>query len=221
RLRDRGGNLAFAGANAGYWRVRLAETANGPGRRIVCYKSAGLDPRKAAKDTTARWRDDPHPQPENEVVGMLYDAFPAKGNMRITDPDFFLFEGTGVREGQTLLNLVGDESDRYYPREDTPRPIQLPAVSPVTCRGNQTWSTMSYYTTQSGAGVFATGTMNWTRTLPRTDGSTGDKSAKDFVFQVTQNLMREMAEGPMARRNPARDDSQRVQLPAHNTSGAA
>lgn len=221
RLRDQGGNLAFAGANAGYWRVRLDDSDNGPGRRIVCYKSAALDPRGGAEDTTARWRDSPRPQPENEVVGMLYDAFPAKGNLRITDPDFFLFSGTGVREGQTLLNLVGDEIDRFYPLENTPRPIQLPAVSPVTCRGNRTWSTMSYYTTQSGAGVFAAGTMNWTRALPRPDGGTGDKSAKEFVAGVTRNLLREMAEGPMGRSHPARDDSQRVELPAHNTSGAA
>jgi len=221
RLREEGGNLAFVGANAGYWRVRLEDTENGPGRRIVCYKSAGLDPRAGSEDTTTRWRDSPRAQPENEVVGMLYDAFPAKGNMRITDPDFFLFVDTGVREGQTLLNLVGDEIDRFYPLENTPRPIQLPAVSPVTCRGSRTWSTMSYYTTASGAGVFATGTMNWTRALPRADGSTGDRPAKEFVGAVTGNLLREMAEGPMGRRHPARDDSQRVELPAHNTSGAA
>lgn len=221
-LRDAGGNLSFAGANAGYWRVRLAETDNGPGRRVVCYKSATLDPKRDDPETTARWRDAPHPQPESQVVGQLYDGFPTAGDMKISDPDFFLFEGTGVREGETFERLIGSETDRYYPDSDTPHPIQLPAVSAATCRGQSTWSTVAYYTTDSGAGVFSTGTMNWTRALPRENHSTMlTERTKAFVGTVTQNLVRAMAAGPMGRTHPARDDSGRVQLPSHNTTGAA
>lgn len=221
-LREDGANLAFTGANAGYWRVRLAETDLGPGRRVVCYKSATLDPKGGGPDTTARWRDAPDPKPENQVVGQLYDAFPASGDMKITDPDFFLFRDTGVREGDTFGALIGDESDRFYPNDDTPRPIQLPAVSPAMCRDKATWSTVAYYTTRSGAGVFSTGTMNWTRALPRENKSTmfTDRT-KRFVLQVTKNMVASMSEGPMGLAHPARDDSDRVHLPANNTTGSA
>lgn len=221
-LRDAGGNLAFTGANAGYWRVRLADSDNGPGRQVICYKSASLDPKHDSPETTARWRDAPDPKPENQVTGQLYDAFPVDGAMKISDPDFFLFDGTGVREGDTFAHLVGDEIDRYYPDKNAPHPIQLPAVSPVTCRGKNTWSTVAYYTQPSGAGVFATGTMNWTRSLPRpSHGLEFTDRLRGFVTTVTKNLISAMAAGPMGSDHPARDNANEAHLPDRNTTGAA
>lgn len=222
-LRDAGGNLAFTGANAGYWRVRIGDTANGPGRRVICYKSAALDPVRGQPDTTVRWRDAPDPKPENTLIGQLYDAFPVDGAMKVVDPSFFLFDGTGVREGDTFPRLIGDEIDRYYPINGTPHPIQLPAISPVTCRGKQTWSTMSYYSDESGAGVFATGTMHWNWGLPRevSNSLINDDRTKAFVKHVTHNLFNAMSAGPMGAAHPARDDANDANLPATNTSGAA
>jgi hypothetical protein len=201
--RDGGADLAFLGANAGYWRVTLK------GDDVYCAKDAAIQPRNI------RWRD--LGKPESAVVGMLYDAFPVEGPMVVREPGFALFEGTGVKRGASFPGLVGIESDRYYPGFQTPRDIEVPTLSPVTCRGIGTWSTMTYYSVASGANVFATGTMNWTRSLngpAAKKGITGASS--DFARAVTANLLEKMADGslPAARRDVPK-------LPNYNTSGAA
>lgn len=221
KLRDSGGNLAFFGANTGYWRVRLSDPGSGPGRLMTCYKSASADPVKG-RDATSRWRDSPYAAPENEVVGQLYDAFPANGAMVISDPEFFLFAGTNVTKGTRLPGLIGPETDRVYPLPTTPRPIQIPAVSPVSCRGKGTWSTVAYYTTGSGAGVFSTGTMGWSRSLPRQTHVSGFTDAsRRFSRQVTLNVFRAMEIPGLGREHPATDQLDQVHLPATNTTGAA
>lgn len=222
KARDAGSNIAIMGANTCYWRVRLKDSETGDGRRVVCYKSSELDPVKDAKDTTARWRDNPHADPENKLIGQMYDAFPTSGPMVIRDPGFWMFEGTGVRKGDKFDGLIGPETDRIYPLESTPQPIQVAALSDTMCRGAKTWSTMTYYTTDSGAGVLSTGTMAWVRALPRPGGLPGitDESMR-FATHATQNALHVFSKGPAAHDYPARNDFDNVKLPAHNTSGAA
>ena len=116
-----------------------------------------------------------------------------------------------------LMSVSYIESDRYYPGHQTPQDIEVPTLSPVECRGVGTWSTMGYYSVESGANVFATGTMNWTRSLSgpaAKKGITG--SSSDFTRAVTANLLEGMASGslPTAKRNVP-------DLPDYNTSGAA
>lgn len=220
--RDAGANLGFMGANTCYWRVRLQDTETGPGRLVVCYKSSVLDPVKNSRETTARWRDDPKPDPENKLIGQLYDAFPSSGPMEIRDPDFWAYAGTGVKKGDKFAGLLGPETDRIYPLESTPQPIQVPALSETTCRGAKTWSTMTYYTTDSGAGVLATGTMAWVRALHgpmRIPGIT--KESSQFAHKTTLNALNTFARGPAAKDHPAHNDFDKVDLPANNTSGAA
>lgn len=202
KLRDQGVNLAFLGANSVYWRVRSADS----GRVMEGYKSASEDPVKADATTTAMWRQAPAARAENALVGQLYECFPAKGPMTITDPDFFLYSGTGVRAGQQFPGLLGVEVDRAYPIAGTPPNLRTVAHSPVQC-GNvgQTYSDMTYYTTESGAGVFAVGTMYWTKGLmPVAESDTGiTPESTRFATAVTENLLRAMAEGPMGRTHPA------------------
>ncbi len=222
KLRDEGGNLAFLGANTGYWRVRVADSGPDAGQLITCYKSAALDPVKNSRRTTARWRDAPKAQPENTVVGQLYDAFPANGALEIRDPGFFLFDGTDVSAGDTFPGLLGPETDRYYDLSTTPHPLQIPALSELIGKGNKTWSTMTYYTNDAGAGVVSTGTMGWCRSLPRPrkiDGIPAKTTA--FAKQVTLNIFQQAAAGPMGTAHPAVDDSADVNLPKTNTTGAA
>lgn len=221
QARDAGTNLAFLGANAGYWRVRLEDTATGPDRLMVGYKSAALDPVSGARDTTARYRDNPQPLPETTVVGQLYDCYPSAGDVTITQPDFFLFAGTGVQKGTDIPGLVGNESDRAYATADTPRPIQVPAVSTATCKDTTTYSTMVYYTVPSGAGVFSTGTMNWGRAMSGPTESFGlTQATTDFTRTVTRTLAENMAAGPMGKAHPAQDDySVIAALPNVNNAG--
>jgi hypothetical protein len=201
--RDNGSDLAFLGANAGYWRVALE------GEDVYCAKDAAIQPKNI------RWRD--LRKPESAVVGMLYDAFPVSGPMVIREPEFALFEGIRLRKGSSFPGLIGIESDRYYPGFQTPQEIEVPTLSPVKCRGTRTWSTMTYYSVGSGASVFATGTMNWTRSLVGPSAKKGVTAASsDFARAVTANLLEGMADGtlPAARRDVPG-------LPDYNTSGAA
>lgn len=205
--RDSGTDLAFLGANAGFWRVRLADSDLGKDRVVIGYKSASLDPVKNSPETTARSRDLPEAMPESRLVGQLYDCFPSKGDATITEPGFFLFDGTNVAAGSKIPGLIGNESDRAYADADTPRPIQVPAISQVSCKSGTTYSTMVYYTVPSGAGVFSTGTMNWTRALTGPSGQFGlTQASTDFVRAVTLNLVTDMAAGQMGSKHPAQDD---------------
>lgn len=201
--RDAGTDLGFLGANAGYWRVGLKDD------EVVCAKDAAIQPRNI------RWRD--LGKPESAVVGVLYDAFPVSGPMVVRDPDFVLFDGIRTQVGAKYPGLIGIEADRYYPGQQTPRDIEVPTLSPVTCRGKGTWSTTAYYSVESGANVFATGTMNWTRALTGPSANKGITGASsDFARAVTANLFEGMADGtlPAARRDVP-------DLPDYNTSGAA
>jgi hypothetical protein len=194
--RDAGTNLAFLGANAEYWRVRLGATSVGPDRLVVGYKDASLDPVAATgePDVTTRFRDGPRPEPESELTGLQYECFPAAGAYVVIRPDFWLFAGTGARAGTALPGLVGVEIDRAYPLPTTPRPLDVVAHSPVSCDGVATYSDSAYYVAPSGAGVFATGTMRWTCALAGHCRSHGvDDATIGFTRRVTDNLLRAFA----------------------------
>ncbi len=201
RAREAGTNVAFLGANACYWRVRISDG----GRTVTCYKSASADPVRGAS-TTAMWRSSPRSRPENSLVGMLYEAFPARGPMVVHDPGFFLFAGTGARRGTSYRGLVGTEVDRVYPIAGTPANLRIVCSSPVTMGGGRrTVSHVTYYTRPSGAGVFAVGTMLWTMALRGPNAQHGvDERSVAFARRVTANLFRAMAAGRMGRAHPAK-----------------
>jgi hypothetical protein len=223
RARDAGIDLAFLGANAGYWRVRLERSALGPRRLVVGYKSAAKDPVHGEPNTTARWRDAPHAKPEETVIGQRYDCYPAHGDLVVRDPAFFLFAGTKARRGTSYRGLIGIESDRAYPLPTTPRPLQVPALSPTRCgSGARTWSTITYASVRSGAGVLAVGTMNWVRALRGPSATYHlDLAGVRFARTVTTNLLRAMAAGKMGHDHPATDELAELGLPRYNTTGSA
>jgi hypothetical protein len=215
--RDAGTNLAFLGANAVYWRVRLS----GDGRLMTCYKSATQDPERGAVDTTAKWRSSPHPDPENSLTGMLYEAFPAEADLVVHDPSFFLLAGTGATAGETYAGLVAVEIDRAYPVAGTPANLQVVAHSPVAlAQRPATHSDMTYYSAPSGAGVLAVGTMAWAAGLrgaharPRIDAR-----AADFAQRVTCNLYTAMAEGPMGHAHPAQGNLAAIAASPRTSTG--
>lgn len=205
KARDAGTNLAFLGANAVYWRVRYEASALGPNRILVGYKDAAADPVKNRPDTTVKWRSKPFPRPENSLTGMLYECFPAAGSFTVRDPGFFLFAGTGAIKGSTYPGLTSTEVDRAYPIAGTPRNLQVVAHSPVSCGPTvHTFSDATYYTVPSGAGVFATGSMEWIPALRGPDSKLSLGSpAVAFARKVTLNLIQAMATGPLGRSHPA------------------
>jgi hypothetical protein len=222
--RDSGTNLAFLGANTMYWRIRLADRATGPDRVVVGYRhDAWVDPLREqdSAQTTARFRDPPAARPESELVGMQYECFPVDTDYRVVSPAWWGFRGTGLRYGDTVSGLVGPEADRVYPARSTPRPMQILSHSAYDCRGVTTSSQSVYYTTPSGAGVFAAGTLRWgCALLDACDRPLGERASR-FVAIVTGNLLRTFATGPSGRRHPARDNLAEFDLPLTNSVGAS
>lgn len=205
-----GTNVAFLSANELYWSIRLGAGADGsPGRRITCYKSAARDPLSATDPalTTCRWREPPLLEPEARLIGEMYGHIVERpADWVVAAADHWLFAGTGLRDGDRFVNLVGQEYDAFFP-ELAPAGTEVLARSPVRIApphgslappGSGLHSA-TIYTAPSGATVLAAGTMQWSWAL---DGY-GDRAYKGYrtprdarVEQITRNLFDRLGDGP-------------------------
>lgn len=199
--RDRGTNLAFLGANHVHRRIRIADTALGKGRMFYNYKLGEADPVKT-RDTTADWPKPPFAEPQASLIGGQFRCARGRADLVVTDPDAWLFKGLGVQAGTRLKNVVGAEFDRVVLPVPTPRPLQVLSHSPVLCRDVQPeWADVTYYTTPSGAGVFAAGTLDWIPSMNSRDPLTAV-----VMTQATERVLKLMAT-PLAGRVQAAQDN--------------
>lgn len=180
KARDHGTNLLFFGANTAYWRVRLSASDLGANRVMAIWKSRSQDPDKAKP--SIRFRD--LGQPDSELTGVTYSCFPVKADLRITHADSWVFEGTGVRNGETLTGIVGPEVDKLVTK--TPADDVL-ASSSAKCGTHTTHSTMLLRKAKSGAATFAVGTMGWVSKALKGEAPAASVA---FVRQVTDNVLR-------------------------------
>jgi hypothetical protein len=174
RARDVGVGLAFFGANAGYWQVRLDPDHTGKADRIItCYKSALLDPLlgKDNSHVTVEWRQPPVNRPENALVGIMYGGYdiPPDGYPWYVSPTAKspLLANTGLKPGQHYgCNLVGYEWDGVHDNGMTPKGLTILATTFTTSHeGYASESNTTYYIARSGAFVFATGSIYWANAL--------------------------------------------------------
>ncbi|MCE0768195.1 hypothetical protein LWC35_35660 [Pseudonocardia kujensis] len=202
--RDRGVNLAFLGGNEIYRHIRFEDSALGPERVEVGYKSFAEDPasRTDPLEATPQWRDPPHPRPESVLLGNFYQCNPAQADLVVADAGSWLLAGL-VRDGQRLPGLVGNEYERVDLRVPTPRPIEVLFHSPVTCRGRPDFADATWYSVPSGAGVFSAGTQYWICGLdPACRGGT----SAPVVGAITTRLLTAFAAGPAGAAHPAEDN---------------
>ncbi|MFC4049785.1 N,N-dimethylformamidase beta subunit family domain-containing protein [Actinomadura syzygii] len=207
RARDQGVNIAFLGANAVNRHIRFGATPLGANRLVVCYKDSGTDPvaRTDPAESTQDWRLPPMPRPESDLIGIQYMCFPAEGAFTVSRPDFWLFRGTGVRAGTRFPGVIGPEADALNRGGPTPGTLEIVASSPITCGNRSAVAHASYYTNRQGAGVFATGTMRWVCAMRGPACGHGiTEAGRRFVTQVSEMLVRAMAEGPLGRAHPSR-----------------
>lgn len=178
--RDQGISLAFLGANASYWQIRFeSDSDKQPNRTIVCYKvetadnDLELDPIYGSDNSrlTTRWRDPALGRPENALIGIMFSGYiadrrgyPWQVNPIASSP---LLRDTGLQLGQTYgCGLVGYEWDRAFGNGHTPANLQVLSISPTqNTDGNLDYSSTTYYVADSGAKVFATGSIYWTTGL--------------------------------------------------------
>jgi len=187
KMRDEGLSLAFFSGNTGYRRIRFEDSAKGVQQRtIVCYKSGTLDPHRNAPDTTAEYHVNPHRQPENELVGVLWAGWAHLEGFAlvVSTPDHWIYQGTGVRAGDTLGHIVGYEWDVAASNGVSPDGLEVVAESPVLHEYGfaSTAQTTVYYPTPSSF-VFGAGTIGWAKGL--SEPNTRDPR----VQRVTENVL--------------------------------
>jgi hypothetical protein len=207
--RNAGVNVAFLGANAMFRRIRLASSPLGASREVICYKTSYTEDPMYGKDNalvTNDYREPPDPDPESSVTGVLYESNPTDAAYVVLQPGAWMFQGTGVTAGTRFPGLVGIEYDRVNPDYPVQRPIEIVAHSPLTCRGVNSYSDSAYYTHPGGAGVFATGTMRWVRSMTGNIGFGITMKTAWFTRRTTANVLRAFAGGPAAAKYPARDN---------------
>ena len=193
QARDLGTNLAFMGANDGFWQIRYADDR----RTIVEYRNPALDPEPDSTLKTTRFRSLHPARPECELIGIQFDDTP--GAQAIGGPyDYSVnptalldpwFRGTGFTASSTVHRIVGAEWDRITAGCATPplsdffhfagAPATLPADS-------------VRYTAPSGARVFATGTHDFNRALDDSTGY-GSPSLQLFMANALDDLTRPAA----------------------------
>ena len=203
-----GTNVAFLSADEMAWQVRFEASPVGAGRRVVCWKSKTQDPITPSQPalTTCRWREPPLDDPEATVIGQMYGHVVARvADWVVASSGHWLYAGTGLRDGDRITNLVGQEYDTFFPALAPPgttilarSPVQpklhaeaapaIPSQQPLDDRMH----TATIYTAESGATVFAAGTFQWSWALD----AIGDRSwlgvvtpLDSRVERMTRNLL--------------------------------
>ena len=211
--RDRGVNLAFLGANIGYWQIRLEPSAEGvPRRTMFCAKDHTLDPvagTAADPDLTVHFRHLHPRRPENALLGVMTAEAeePVEGAFAPTAAAraSWVFHGTAAARGDStpIPGIVGYEVDRSFGAGEffgpwTPPGLTVLGRTPIRLRdGRAGASEATLYRASSGAFVFAAGTIQWSWGLddwgaPALRPAVANPDAR----RITANLMRAFGRAP-------------------------
>lgn len=161
-------HLAYLGANNIYFHIRTEESPAGRNNRVVvCYKQ-DPDPTPNEHGPTVRWRDleKKRKHAEQRLLGVQYNGMLARPvPLVVRRADHWLWQGTGLTEGEQIPNLVGVEADGHDPRTRLPRRAvqQLLSHSPYLDgmgRGERIQNT-SLLQHRDGTMVFVAGTFLW------------------------------------------------------------
>jgi hypothetical protein len=197
-----GTNLAFLGANACYRQIRLQPSAVGPNRQQICYKDASEDPlsRESPSLTTVNWIQAPLNDPESSLIGSMYQSVGANTDLVVTDSSAWLWNNTGLSDGEQLLGVVQGEYDRYVPSLPNPAGVDVLAHTPVP--GQNNWSDITYYTLPAGGGVLASGMASFVYKLSNTTAfptnivPTAIPGITEILLQSMRNVFGTFGNGP-------------------------
>jgi hypothetical protein len=172
----KGVNAAFLSSNAIYWHVRLEPSRADPARlrrTQVCYKTLSAeDPMVGTPLVTVTFRDPQLDWPENAVIGVMYSgwndvAVPAMPWV-VRNAAHWVYEGTGVKDGDAIPGIVGYEIDRVSDNGRSPAGLVVLARSPYPMAdGNTGTQEAAVHVRPSGAFVFATGSNDFSWGLSR------------------------------------------------------
>jgi hypothetical protein len=188
--RDAGTNLAFLGANTGYWQMRYADDR----RAIVEYRSAAADPEPDPASKTVRFRDLQPPRPECSLLGVESTGFGSEDTVvapfdvvvadgAAADP---WLAGTGLHPGSVVPGIGGYEWDSIQPG------CTHPGLK-LLFHGNSGGEPLDAvrYTARSGARVFSAGSIDFAWGLDGfSSGQTSDPALERFMANALNDLQR-------------------------------
>jgi N,N-dimethylformamidase beta subunit-like, C-terminal len=123
--RDAGENLAFLGANIGFWQIRYEDRR----RTIVEYRESSLDPDPNAAEKTTFFRELDPPRPECELEGVQFQYGgldpPLVNDYVVTAAANPWLTEAGLKPGDVLAGAVRGEWDAVEPRCHAPAPTVL------------------------------------------------------------------------------------------------
>lgn len=187
-------HLGFFTANACYWQVRFEnDYLLQPNRTMVCYKEDyQRDPYypvlSRRKYTTVTWRDPIVNLPEDKLIGVMYEYNPVKGDIIVENTNHWVYENSGLNDGDRIVGLLGYEVDRIF--GNAPAPVTRLAHSPYATETGTNFADMTVYTLPNGATVFATGTIQWAWGLDDLfAGVLHPNYVNPAVKQITRNVM--------------------------------
>ncbi len=215
----RGVNVAYFGAAAMVRHVRLQPSPLGPDREEVDYRDAAEDPLNGIANpdqvTGNTWEDPPTSWSPLSQIGEEYSGYLTPGvyaPMAITDASSWLFQGTGLRDGSQLPNVIASDFDHVIPSPSTPPNLEILAHSPIpgdeaTVSGGEwdgdSYSDVVYFTDpHSEAGVFDSGNNVWIGDLRPCPAATPTCSTNDMIA-MTNNVLRLFGRGPAGRYQPS------------------
>jgi hypothetical protein len=199
--REAGVNLAFMGANTGYWQIKYADG----GQTIVAYKSR-YDPEPDPALKTTMFRDLVPPRYECELLGIQFQAvglrWPTSDYVAqagaISDP---WLAGTGFNAGDVVKGIVSVETDTV-PGNQTPDSSCSHKLTVFF--HHETGSDKSgnadavRYTAASGARVFASGSMDFAWGLDDWSGNPDETHglADPRLQRFMQNALADLTQPP-------------------------
>ena len=169
--RDQGVHLAFLGANIGFYQARLESggssnsrsgSDNGAEPRIVvCYRSRDSDPVKNHL-STIMFHDI---RPEIDMIGVAMVGDPFDAGMVVANALHWVFNGTGLSNGDVLPGLLGYEVDGMGAARGGNMSVvalfETPLITGVQKYRKVILSHSTIYTAASGANVFSSGSIYW------------------------------------------------------------
>ncbi len=196
--RDAGVNLAFFGGNEAYWQARLGASSGGADARVLtAYKDAKLDPMTGTtpKDASVLFSDALVSRPQSLLSGVAYgsNATPDYQPWRAAGTDAWVFANTGISAGTSFPGIVGYEYDRMAAPSQRPRRLTVIGSSSVRGFLGTDTASSTLYQADSGATVFAAGTIAWSWGLDNYGHEAKGAFADDRLRKLTANIMDRLA----------------------------
>jgi len=186
--RDGGTHLAFFGANAAFWQIRMKPDAAGrPNRIMEVYKDYSLDPEPNPVRKTVTFRS--IGRAEQQLVGVQYIDYvdsQTRADFIARNTNHWIYEGTGVSDGFRIPGIIGGEMDKLFTNYSPPNSTEYTKIGRSPIQGatqGQVTAESVVYRAPSGAWVFGSGTLLWHLGL-------NDPATRSPVLRrMTQNLL--------------------------------